>query len=318
MALAHGAAKFSMAGINLDNTTLDSCIKEDRCAAEYNLSFAPSIPVADPLGPGLHSLAITSNNIQRSFLVYVPRQYHSDVATSLLFVFHGFSNSPECTYTNFGLEELSENNNIVTISPQGRNSAWNAGDCCFVSFANDVLFFRDMVAHLSDRLNVQQDSVYTSGYSNGGYMSYRLACEASDLVAGIFPVAGALSAQSTFSCTEQAKPVPVIHFHGTSDGTISYSNAVNAFQRYPALAVNGCSGSPVETFLRGTARCEAFTNCNAGAYMELCTLTGMGHAWPGAQNYCSGSGCGCAGPDRNIDVLPYAWEWVVASKATMA
>jgi polyhydroxybutyrate depolymerase len=140
-------------------------------------------------------------------------------------------------------------------------------------------------------------------------MSYRLACEASDLVAGIYPVAGAFSSQNTFDCQNQVKPVPVIHFHGTADSTIRYSQAEDSFSRYPQVNANQCQGSPVETFNSGTAFCEAYTNCNGNGYMELCTFDGMGHAWPGADQYCNSNSCGCSGPDDTINSVQYAWDF---------
>ena len=65
--------------------------------------------------------------------------------------------------------------------------AWNAGYCCG-SGANDVQFARDIITWLKANTNVNAKRIYASGGSNGGAMTYALACEASDVIAAVAAV----------------------------------------------------------------------------------------------------------------------------------
>ncbi len=118
--------------------------------------------------------------------------------------------------------------------------------------------------------------VYVTGMSNGGFMSQRLACDLSDRIAAIAPVAGN---NVTTSCVP-TRPISVMEFHGTADSTVPYSGTG------PTIAAwvdrNGCDSSPAVTFDSGNARCETYNGCDGGVEVTLCTITGLGHAWPGA------------------------------------
>jgi polyhydroxybutyrate depolymerase len=267
------------------------------------LAVAAAFPV------GQTNNTISSSGSNRRFLMYVPQNV--TLPAPVMFAFHGFNNDEECTMNNFGLRQLADLNKFIAVTPRGSGLPlqWNAGDCCGLSNSNDVQFFRDMVAKLRTMGSVDMNRIYSGGYSNGGYMSYRLACEASDLLAGIYPVAGALSKETTFSCQRQVKPIPAVHFHGTSDTVIRYSEALDSFSRYPKVAAMNCQGSPAETFRQGTASCQAYQACNGNGKVELCSFQGMPHAWPGAGQYCNSNSCGCGGPDDTINAVQHAWNF---------
>ena len=112
---------------------------------------------------------------------------------------------------------------------------------CFVSrffWFNPARLTRAIVAYVEALVCVDRDRIFAAGYSNGGYFSFRLACEASDLVRPIAarsfpgrpgrssfgaasiitplqvravgPFAGALSGDNYFPCNNQTKPVPIM------------------------------------------------------------------------------------------------------------
>jgi polyhydroxybutyrate depolymerase len=126
-------------------------------------------------------------------------------------------------------------------------------------------------------------------------LSHRLACEASDVIAAIGPVAGTMA----FDGCAPSRPVPVMHFHGTSDFVVLYngggfSNGDSVPDTIDDWAMrNGCSGAAVTTFDMGKAKCENHGNCTAGADITLCTLTDGGHQWPGGMS---------AGPGGEINM----------------
>lgn len=107
---------------------------------------------------------------------------------------------------------------------------------CERAEVDDVGFTRELVKHIDQSINgVDFRQVYATGMSNGGYMSHRLACEASDMLAAVAPVSGVISSQDDahtkarkpwssqkWSCQPQRK-VPVLHFHGQNDKLVSYN-----------------------------------------------------------------------------------------------
>src|SRR5262249_1700886 len=97
------------------------------------------------------------------------------------------------------------------------------------------------------------------------------------------PVAGVVGV----STCAPARPVPVMHFHGTLDAVVPY-NGDAALGFIPvATSIAGwavrdaCSGIPVETFRNADAQCSTYQTCAARSEVVLCTIDGGGHTWPG-------------------------------------
>lgn len=73
--------------------------------------------------------------------------------------------------------------------------SWNAGSCCgpaTVEKVDDVSYFRELIKVLIEKYNVDPTKVFVTGWSVGGFMTYRLACELSDAIAGAAPFEGGL------------------------------------------------------------------------------------------------------------------------------
>jgi polyhydroxybutyrate depolymerase len=156
---------------------------------------------------------------------------------------------------------------------------------------DDVGFARALVADVSTAACIDSKRVYSTGMSNGGFMSHRLACEAADLFAAVVPVAGKMGLASC----QPSRPVPVMHFHGTADMTILYDspelsgegvNVPEMMSRWAAR--DGCTQGPDTTYQMGTVTCKTWSQCSAGAFVTLCTAEGEDHCWPGTA-FCPGN-----------------------------
>ena len=133
--------------------------------------------------------------------------------------------------------------------------------------------------------------------SNGAQMSVRLACDLSDRIAAIAPVAGSYFPPAFVQIPgepgcDAARPVPVIAFHGTADSVIN-SRAVRSacaipFDTRPIetsvipdwAAHNGCDASPVSERVSEHVRVVRYDGCDAD--VELYVVDGGRHEWPGA------------------------------------
>lgn len=170
--------------------------------------------------------------------------------------------------------------------PAGLNSSWNAGTCCGTSASegvDDVGFALAVVADVQSRACIDDRRVYSTGMSNGGFLSYRLACEAADTFAAIAPVAGVLGVP-TETCNP-SRAVPVFHFHGTADVLVPYDGGFGAPSVAETLSFwgdrDGCVDELTETFAEAEVHCERRSDCDDETRIEVCTVEGGGHCWPG-------------------------------------
>lgn len=168
----------------------------------------------------------------------LPADYDGSRPLPLVMVLHGFTGNAEWTDERFGISRRIDADDIAVVLPNGtRNpegqSFWNATDyCCNFhgSDVDDVGYLNRLVEDASEHLTV--DGVYLVGLSNGGFMSYRMACETMPGLRAIAAIAG-----TTFSdparC-EDAAPISVLHIHGTADSTIRYGGGESRRgARYP-------------------------------------------------------------------------------------
>ena len=88
-----------------------------------------------------------------------------------------------------------------------------------------------LIEHIDEEFSLDLSRVYAAGYSNGGMLTYSLACLRGDLFAGVCVMSGALL-DAMDSC-DPAQPVPMIIFHGTGDFVLPY----NGDQYYASVDV---------------------------------------------------------------------------------
>lgn len=231
---------------------------------------------------------IVSGGIERTLRVHVPASYDPSAGVPLVFSFHGFTSNAFQQQLLGGMDDKSDIEGFISVHPNGTGLpiGWNAGECCGQALENgvdDVQFVRDMLSELETRLCIDSTRVYATGMSNGGFLSHRLACDLSDRIAAIGPVAG----PSVQLVCQPTRPVPVAHFHGTLDVVVPYAG--NPSVSFPPVEDsiaswaqrNGCGTSTNEVFNVGDSICQAYTECPAHGEVILCTVDGGGHTWPG-------------------------------------
>ena len=287
----------------------------------------PSAPTTDtfaslPAGETEHTL--THDGRERSYLLYVPASVNWSQPVPLVFVFHGGTGNGKSARIMSGFNEVADQNGFIVAYPNGTGRlsddiilTWNGGECCGYARqenVDDVGFVRAMVAELQAQVNIDAQRIYASGMSNGGILSHRLACEASDLFAAIAPVAGTLN----FAECAPSGPVAVIEFHGTADSHLPYDGGVGAeslagvdFASVPDsirfwTSFNGCASPPLtESF--ADIQHEAW-DCAGNVHVELYTIIGGGHTWPGGR----GGWPGADEPTQSISASQLIWQFFAA------
>ena len=165
---------------------------------------------------------INHDGLERQYLIYIPNSYNGQSKLPLMINFHGFGGEVNDHLAYTDMRSLADSENFILIYPQGSelggyshwNAALNGGDN--KSTVDDLGFVEALINLHSDIVNLKR--VYAVGYSNGGMMSYALACYKSNLIAAIGSVSGSMLQTD---CTP-SHSIPLIKLHGTSDSVISY------------------------------------------------------------------------------------------------
>ena len=246
------------------------------------------------------TISIESGGRTRSALVHVPPSYTGAEPVPLVLLLHGGGGNGAQAARSYRMDAVADRENFIVVYPNGTSRigsmlTWNAANCCGYAYergVDDVAFIRALVDELERRYRIDPRRIYATGMSNGGMMTYRLACALSDRLAAIAPVAGALNEQT---CAPHS-PLPVVIFHGTEDQQVLYDGGYGPGQFEPRydepvshavsfwVAHNGCSASPVtETSASGEIVKQTYGGGAAGAEVVLYTIVGGGHAWPGGE-----------------------------------
>jgi len=173
---------------------------------------------------------------ERPAAVDIPREYDPTVAHPLVVFLHGFGTvggEPQAAF--FGVLSMVDEKDLVVLLPDGTlneegNLFWNgASFCCDPNDAvDDVGYLSGLIEEATQTYNIDEKRVYLIGYSNGGFMSFRMACEASERITAIVSLAGSTFADPV-DCQPATRPVSVLQVHGTADTTILYEGVADGY-----------------------------------------------------------------------------------------
>ncbi len=234
-----------------------------------------------------------------------------DEPAPLLIVLHGYSQPPAEQEAYLGLDGYAADMGAVVAYPEGTrdrdgNRFWNATDVCcnfYGSEVDDVAYLVSLVDEIGRATPIDAKRVYLVGHSNGGFMSYRMACERADVFAALVSLAGA-TFDNDADC-EPSERVAILQIHGSADHTILFDGGTLDFggteprPPYPGArstvtswaAYNGCAAtlatSPetldIDAWINGPngpneTTIETATECDPGGHAELWTIPGGSHA----------------------------------------
>ena len=231
--------------------------------------------------------SILINGIYRNYITYVPSIYQPSQPTPLIFNLHGRTSTAwqQMWYGDF--RDIADTANFIIVHPQGLldNTGvthWNLGQ----SNIDDIGFLNSLYSHLVSNYNINLDQVYSTGMSNGGYMSYYLACNMNDKIAAIASVTGAMGTFTQLNCNPN-HPTPVMEIHGTADFTVPFNDIINGIEYWRDY--NNCN-LIADTALMpdlnfgdlSTVKHIVYNNGDNGVTTELFKVINGGHTWPGS------------------------------------
>ena len=281
------------------------------------------------------SAEVRTRNIQlgdatRTYLLFLPASPRALASgLPLVVMLHGGGGAAEQMVRFTRFNEIAAREYFAVAYPQGLARRWNDGRVFRgrgETDADDVGFIRALVADIGEKVTpLDRRRLYAAGISNGGFMSFRLACEAADLFAAVAPVTATMPADLGPRC-KPAAPVSVLVINGTADPLVPYAGGhvrtafgprgeIWSTDRTVAFWArhNRCPAQPAVRALPdrdtgdGSHIVEADYRGCAGAPVKLLRVEGGGHTWPGGVQYLPVNWIGPT--NRDLDASEAIWNF---------
>jgi polyhydroxybutyrate depolymerase len=245
---------------------------------------------------GTATLMLSVSGRSRTVIVHIPSGYSGATKVPLVLNMHGSGSTASAQEAFTGMNTTADAHGFVVAYPQalipdGSGFDWNVpgvpligGRAVPAGAADDISFLTQLVATLEHRYCVDPGRVYATGFSGGARTASQLACDASTVFAAVAPVSGL---RRPTPCPAN-RAVPVISFHGTADPVDPYAGHGQQYWTYSVpqaatewAAQDGCSPTAVTSQPASGATLTRYGSCRDGASVELYTIAGEGHDWPG-------------------------------------
>lgn len=262
-------------------------------------------------------LEFSHNGQLRQYIYYSPSDL--EIGSPLVFVLHGYTGDASSIQQYTGMDAIADEYGFAVCYPRGtvdhrNNRFWNVGyDFHEGVTIDDVDFIVQLAHHIQNQHKLSQQNTFVTGMSNGGEMSYLLACEASSVFKAVAPVAG-MMLQTFFENCDSGKPVPVFEIHGTNDQINRYGGDIegkDGWGAYPDIPftidywvkTNGCTSVQIDTLPNINSEDSSFVisekhlGCNNDDQVWLYKVINGGHDWPGAAG------------NKDINSSQHIWEF---------
>ena len=212
----------------------------------------------------------------------------------LIINMHGFGGTALGQRSSSEMDDYALPQGVAVVYPKGLGASWSVGTFwTSFNFADDIDFISQMIDKISEDYSIDLTRIYATGMSNGGYMTYELACELSDKIAAFGSVTGNFMLNDDQNCVFE-KEIPIMHIHGTSDLVVDYYppsfdqaltvsesmdywNSINVLDSLEIISIDGSEG---------VLSAEEFTWSRNGTNTKFIhyKVENGGHQWFGSPN----------------------------------
>jgi polyhydroxybutyrate depolymerase len=238
--------------------------------------------------------------LEREYILYKPKNFSENAP--LVMMLHGYSSNNNNLLSYSKMNAIADQNGFMICYPQGaityltNQSHWNAN--LQMSDVNDIDFLSDLVIEIQKQFKVSKENVFVAGMSNGGFMSYTLGCERSDIFKAVASVTGTMSGYDWENCSPEYK-IPVMQISGTIDRTVPWDGTMNTAFGWGGAPhildvmefwsdLNACTKDElinIPDIDKSDNSTVSLTKKKGGSYNNevwFYKIEGGGHDWPGA------------------------------------
>ncbi|MGB5289484.1 MAG: PHB depolymerase family esterase, partial [Ignavibacteriaceae bacterium] len=232
----------------------------------------------------------------RYYKVFLPQNFQPNMP--VVFSLHGYKLNAQQQIDYTLMHDVADTAGFIVVYPDAIYPGFNSGLIGYPGLpplpnVNDVGFISALIDTLEARYDIDTNRVYSCGLSNGGIMTYRLACELGNRFAAVASVAGVLTDITGNNCNPM-RSIPVLHIHGTADGVVTYNGGLANLWSVEStlnhwIQNNNCQLPPDTVFLPDldpndgcTVQKISYTNCSGTSKIIFYKVIDGGHSWPGA------------------------------------
>ncbi len=275
---------------------------------------------------------ITWDGYERNYFVHFPPKEKMNKPVPLLFHLHGGGGTAEKTPAiTFGrFNELADRDGFIVVYPNAIEKNWNDGRKSddvksWKEDIDDVGFIIEIIDELKTKYKIDEQRIFTTGMSNGGFMSGRLACDRADVFRGAAILTAQISKDYLPSCNP-SQPLGIMVMNGTEDKLVPYDGGVITIfkkTRGEILSTdefiefwkknNNCTSEKTTVNLPNkmadgtTVSIEEYSNCDNRGALKFYKIKGGGHTWPGGKQYLREKWIGKT--SREINACEEIWDF---------
>jgi polyhydroxybutyrate depolymerase len=274
---------------------------------------------------------ITVDGIERSYIIHIPKTLDKSAPAPLVLVLHGGGGTAKGMNKLTGFSKISDKYGFIVCYPDGIKKHWNDGRDVNITHVNgievnDIKFISLLIDTLISKYNIDSSHIYCCGISNGGMMSFRLACELNNKIAAFAPVAISMSEQLYGSCLPR-KSVPMMIIFGDEDPLVPYEGGNIKWDRGEVVSVaktvefwvknNKSNDTPSVTETDKVdddtyVKKFVFSGSSLREEVVYYQVYGGGHTWPGGWQYLPKLIVGRTSKEFNAS--EEIWKWFEGKK----
>lgn len=301
----------------------------DPAPSTNTTTTSPPLPQVDACATqrkpevGSQTGVVNSGGNEYGVLWTVPSSYDGS-AVPLVLDFHGLGSNggQENVFAGFGA--LAEVEGFVSVNPTGLRDqpddrvSWELLQFD-VETRDDVAFARDLLDFMATKVCVDQERIFATGMSNGGFFTSVLVCELGDRIRAAASVAGVTHDDSC----DPSRPVPYLAFHGTLDNVVPYAGSGDSTlseaeggseffeqvmpEEFAEFAADFGCDEFVDTVVTSEVSLRSWSGCDEDVELGFYTIDGGGHTWPGSAISQAFEALGVTNMD--IDATQIIWDF---------
>ncbi len=209
--------------------------------------------------------------VNRTYIVHAPSGLNNP---PLLFNIHGYNMDGPTQQSYTQMDKIADREKFIVVYPSAINKSWD------MSGANDFTFLLAIIDTIDKQYKIDRNRIYSCGFSQGGFMTFQLACRYSEIFAAIAPTSGNLSGNCTLK-----RPMSMRLTFGTNEG---FSGGTAAFMQNVTKWIDlcKCPKTPVVTSPYPSSNSRSLVTrlyygpCDGGTEVIADSVRTGGHEWP--------------------------------------